>query len=83
MLKSDNNIPIPNKEFYDVGIVVDNYKLNAFSKALGKGGKNYHLEIFPFTHDATTLKVMQVPKADMEELAKLIKKLNNSAGREN
>lgn len=73
-MESTNNIP--DKEFYDIGVVVDNYKLNAFSKAFKAAGFD-HVEIHPFTQTTTTLKVMQVPKASVEGLGKLIKNLNS------
>lgn len=75
-MKSDNGIPIPDKDFYDVGIVVDNYKINMFTKALGKDGAGYHIEMHPFTNGTTTLKIMQVPKAALETLQNVIKQLN-------
>lgn len=75
-MKTTNNIPVPDKDFYDIGVVVDNYKLNIFTKALGKEGKGYILEIHPFINNTTTLKVMQVPKADLGALSELIKQLN-------
>lgn len=80
-MESTNGIPVPDKDFLDIGIVVDNWKLNAFSKRLAE--LNYKATVTPFTHSTTTLKIMQVPKEELEALSKVIKKLEHDLKRSN
>ncbi len=80
-MKTTNGIPIPDKPFLDVAVVVDNYKINAFSKRFEELG--YVVEIHPFTIDTTNLKVMQVPKGKLPELKKEIQQLELNVKRSN
>jgi hypothetical protein len=80
-MKTTNGIPIPDKPFLDIGITVDNYKLNAFTKRLSELG--YKAKIFPFTSKTTVLKILQVPKERLEEMRNEITKLEISIKRSN
>ena len=80
-MKTTNGIPIPDKPFLDVGVVVDNYKINLFSKRFKELG--YVVEIHPMNMHMTNLKVMQVPKEKLPELKKEIQQLELSVKRSN
>lgn len=80
-MKSTNGVPIPEKDFYDIGVVVDNYKVMKFTSAINKAG--YKFELFPFTHQASTIKVLQVPRDKRDEFALIIKKLELDFQRSN
>ena len=80
-MEADNKIPIPDKPFLDVAVVVDNYKIIPFIKRFDELG--YKVNLHAFTETTTTLKVMQVPKEKLEDLSKEVKKLEYSVKRSN
>ena len=79
-MKSTNGIPIPEKDFYDVGVAVDGWKLNKFCKAINDAGYKY--ELTP-GYLFNTIKVLQVPKDKLDEFTKLIKRLELEVKRSN
>ena len=80
-MKSTNGVPIPDKPFLDVGVVVDNYKIIPFTKRFKELG--YTVEIHPMNIHTTNLKLMQVPKENLPELKKEIQQLELNVKRSN